>query len=69
MIKVSLTPGFNQVNRAGIESVTVSTVFINANKPLKRLWLSCCLCVPALKRGVNGSFANRIVFTIDPTQN
>ena len=46
MINVSLTPGFNQVNMKGIESVTVSTVFINVHKPLKRLWLSFSLVSP-----------------------
>ena len=59
---MSLTPGFNQVNTKNIESVTVSTVFINAHKPLKRLWLSSCLGVPTLKRGVNDSIAGRVHF-------
>ena len=44
-----------------IKPVTVLTVFIEANKPLKRLGYPIVPCVPALKRGVNDNFADGVV--------
>jgi hypothetical protein len=52
MTNALLTPGFNQGIRKRIESVTVSTVFTNANKPLKRR--------------VNNNFADKTINDIMP---